>query len=92
MLVSIYQVSMDGKWYGNVHDELDLTIPSDDKDSFWDSVSIDDDDDDDVEDPTDQDYTCASSSRNKRKWRASKHSHRHSRDQIQQLEAYNIYT
>ncbi|KAM0908344.1 hypothetical protein ACQ4PT_015531 [Festuca glaucescens] len=77
---------MDGKWHGNVHDELDLTIRSDDKDSFWDSVSIDDDDDD-VDDPTDEDYTGASSSRNKRKRGASKHSKRHSRDQIQQLEA-----
>ncbi|KAM0908345.1 hypothetical protein ACQ4PT_015532 [Festuca glaucescens] len=87
---------MDAEWQqqiGNVHDDLDLTIPSDDKDSFWNNLAIVDDDNvDNVEDPTDEDYadedyTGSSSSRNKRRGRASKRTKRHSREQIQQLEA-----
>jgi hypothetical protein len=91
MLVYIYQVTMDGEWLhenGNVHDEVDLTIPSDDIDSFLNNLPIIDDD---VEDTTDEDYTGASSSRKKR-GRASKSSKRHKAYQIQHLEAYDIFT
>jgi hypothetical protein len=81
---------MDAEWQqqiGNVHDDLDLTIPSDDKDSFWNNLAIVDDDNvDNVEDPTDEDYTGL---RKKRRGRASKRTKRHSRELIQQLEAYN---
>uniref|UniRef100_A0ACD5ZXY9 Uncharacterized protein n=1 Tax=Avena sativa TaxID=4498 RepID=A0ACD5ZXY9_AVESA len=90
MLVSIFQATMDREGQqenGNVHDQLDLTIPSDDKDSFWNNLAIvDDDNNDDVDDDDDEDYTGASSSR-RRKRRASKPAKRHCREQIQQLEA-----
>ncbi|CAM0874983.1 unnamed protein product [Alopecurus aequalis] len=82
---------MDGEWQqqnGNVHDELNLSIPIDDKDEFWNNLAIIDDEDDDDAHATDEDYTGAASSSKKRRRRTvSRNAKRHSTEQIQQLEA-----
>lgn len=78
---------MVGEWQpqnGQVHDEIDLSIPIDDKDFIWSSTGTIDDDEDVA--TADEDITAAGSAGNMRK--RGRHARRHCKEHLQELEAY----